>query len=158
MKARFALVAGAATLAALPALAQTTIPISSATNMTVGGLIAMGMKNSEISNGNAPATINGVANPNYNRVIGSETGVYDNTSRLWFTSTSKVADGWSVFMRIESRIPMNVRPGDALLQNAGGPAGGLAVNDASGWGDGDTWAGVGTPCCLLYTSPSPRDS
>ncbi len=140
MKIRFAVVAAATALTALPVWGQTTVGVSSSTNITIGGLIAMGVKSSEISQGNAAAA----------RVMGSEIGVYDNTSRLWFTSTSKIADGWSVFMRIESRMPMNVRPGDALLQNAGGVPTGIAVNDASGWADGDTWAGIGTPYGNFY--------
>jgi len=148
MKIRFAVVAAATALAALPAWAQTTVGVSSSTNITIGGLIAMGVKNSEISQGNAPAA----------RVTAGETGVYDNTSRLWVTSSSKIADGWNVFMRIESRMPMNVRPGDALLQStagnktvyAGGAAAGLAVYDASGWADGDSWAGIGTPYGNFY--------
>jgi Gram-negative porin len=140
MKIRFAVVAAASALAALPMWAQTTVSVSSSTNITIGGLIAMGVKNAEISQGNASAA----------RVTANETGVYDNTSRLWFTSTSKIADGWNVFMRIESRMPMNVRPGDALLQNVGGVPAGIAVNDASGWADGDSWAGIGTPYGNFY--------
>jgi len=140
MKIRFAVVAATAALAALPSFAQTTVGVSSSTNITIGGLIAMGVKNAEISQGNAPTA----------RVTANETGVYDNTSRLWFTSTSKITDGYTVFMRIESRMPMNVRPGDALLQNAGGPPAGLPVNAASGWADGDSWAGIGTPYGNFY--------
>ena len=170
MKIRFAVVAAATALTALPALAQTTVGVSSSTNITIGGLIAMGVKNSEISQGNA-ATARPTAN---------ETGVYDNTSRFVISSTSKIADGWTVFARIESRMPMNVRPGDALLSTPGvavgaGTASGtgvgttnlttgvttvtgitattstnLATNGATGWADGDTWAGIGTPWGNFY--------
>ena len=140
MKIRFAVVAATAALAALPSFAQTTVGVSSSTNITIGGLIAMGMKGAAISQGNAPT----------GRTTANEIGVYDNTSRLWFTSSSKITDGYTVFMRIESRMPMNVRPGDALLQNAGGPPAGLPVNAASGWADGDSWAGIGTPYGNFY--------
>jgi len=50
-----------------------------------------------------------------------------------------------VIFRVESRFTPNVRPGAALLPSVGGPAAGLAVNDASGWADGDTWGGVSSP-------------
>ncbi|NTW85218.1 MAG: porin [Holophagaceae bacterium] len=151
MKIRFAVVAAAAALAALPAWAQTTVGVSSSTNITIGGLIAMGVKNSEISQGNAAAA----------RVTANETGVYDNTSRLWFTSSSKITDGWTVFMRIESRMPMNVRPGDALVAGTAVGTGAanlttgavgvnLATNGATGWADGDSWAGIGTPYGNFY--------
>ena len=46
MKIRFAVVAATAALAALPSFAQTTVGVSSSTNITIGGLIAMGLKNS----------------------------------------------------------------------------------------------------------------
>ncbi len=149
MKIRFAVVAATAALAALPSFAQTTVGVSSSTNITIGGLIAMGLKNSEISQGNA-ATARPTAN---------ETGVYDNTSRFVISSTSKITDGWTVFMRIESRMPMNVRPGDALLSTPGTVVGNtnlsgtgvnLATNGATGWADGDTWAGIGTPYGNFY--------
>ena len=149
MKIRFAVVAATAALAALPSFAQTTVGVSSSTNITIGGLIAMGLKNSEISQGNA-ATARPTAN---------ETGVYDNTSRFVISSTSKITDGWTVFMRIESRMPMNVRPGDALLSTPGTAVGNtnlagtgvnLATNGATGWADGDTWAGIGTPYGNFY--------
>lgn len=151
MKIRFAVVAAATALATLPALAQTTVGVSSSTNITIGGLIAMGVKNAEISQGNAATA----------RVTANEIGVYDNTSRLWFTSSSKIADGWTVFMRIESRMPMNVRPGDPLVAGTavgtgttnlttGATAVNLATNGASGWADGDSWAGIGTPYGNFY--------
>ena len=153
MNIRFAVVAATVALAALPALAQTTVGVSSSTNITIGGLIAMGVKNSEISQGNA-ATARPTAN---------ETGVYDNTSRFVISSTSKITDGYTVFMRIESRMPMNVRPGDALLSTPGVAVGAgannpatnavavnLATNGATGWADGDTWAGIGTPYGNFY--------
>ena len=134
MNIRFAVVAAASALVALPSYAQ-GIPVTGATNITISGLLAVGVKNSDISQGNAATA----------RTTSNETGVYDNTSRLIIASTSEITKGWNVIFRMESRFTPNVRPGDALLQNAGGPAGGLAVNDASGFADGDTWGGVSSP-------------
>ena len=134
MNIRFAVVAAASALVALPSFAQ-GIPVTGATNITISGLLAVGVKNSDISQGNAATA----------RTTSNETGVYDNTSRLIIASTSEITKGWNVIFRMESRFTPNVRPGDALLQNAGGPAGGLAVNDASGFADGDTWGGVSSP-------------
>ena len=140
MKIYLALVAAAT---AVVAQAQTPIQVTGATNITISGLLSVGVKNSEISQGNAAAA----------RVMGSETHVDDNTSRLIIASTSKITDGWNVIFRMESRFTPNVRPGDALLPAsagtntvyAGGAAAGLAVNDATGFADGDTWGGVSSP-------------
>jgi hypothetical protein len=134
MKIRFAVVAAASALTALPSWGQ-GIAVTGNTNITISGLLAVGVKNSEFDQGNAPAL----------RTAGSETGVYDNTSRLIIASTSKITEGWNVIFRVESRFTPNVRPGAALLPAVGGPAANLAVNDASGWADGDTWGGVSSP-------------
>ena len=134
MNIRFAVVAAASALVALPSWGQ-GIPVTGATNITISGLLSVGVKNSEISQGSAAA----------GRTMGSETHVDDNTSRLIISSTSKITDGWNVIFRLESRFTPNVRPGDALLQPVGGPPSGYGVNDATGWADGDTWGGVSSP-------------
>ncbi len=154
MKIRFAVVAAASALTALPSWGQANIPVMGNTNITISGLLAPRLGNSEITQGNATdaAWSNRSAMP-------SETGVYDNTSRITFASTSKITDGWNVIFQVESRFMTNVRPGTALLPGnnptvnntttttgaAAGAGSGLAVNDASGWADGDTWAGVSSP-------------
>jgi len=154
MKIRFAVVAAASALTALPSWGQANIPVNGFTNLTISGLLAPRLSNSEISQGNATA-----ANWAPRSAMPSETGVYDNTSRLIVGGNSKITDGWNVIFQVESRFMTNVRPGTNLLPGnyagvnnttpaiggAGGAASGLAVNDASGWADGDTWGGVSSP-------------
>jgi predicted porin len=140
MKIRFAVVAAAVGLVALPSWGQ-GIAVTGATNITISGLLAVGVKNQDLSQGNAAAA----------RTTSNETGVYDNTSRLIIASTSKITEGWNVIFRVESRFTPNVRPGASLLPALGATNGNgaasanLAVNDASGWADGDTWGGVSSP-------------
>jgi len=137
MNIRFAVVAATSALAALPSYGQ-GIPVTGATNITISGLLSVGVKNSEISQGNAAAA----------RTMGSETHVDDNTSRLIISSSSKITEGWNVIFRLESRFTPNVRPGDPLLPAAGAatlPNATLAVGNATGWADGDTWGGISSP-------------
>ena len=137
MNIRFAVVAAASAMVALPSWGQ-GIPVTGATNITISGLLSVGVKNSEISQGNAAAA----------RTMGSETHVDDNTSRLIIASTSKITEGWNMMFRIESRFTPNVRPGDTLLPAYGAaalPNGTLNVAGATGWADGDTWGGVSSP-------------
>lgn len=121
MKIRFAVVAAASALVALPSWGQ-GIAVGGATNITIGGLLAVGVKNSEITQGNAAI----------DRMVPSETRVDDNTSRLIISSTSKITEGWNVIFRVESRFNADIRP---VYQAA-------AYN---GWADGDTWGGVSSP-------------
>lgn len=139
MKIRFAVVAAASALTALPSWGQ-GIAVTGATNITISGLLSVGLKNSEITQGNATA-----ANWTPRSAMPSETHLDDNTSRLIIASTSKITEGWNVIFRVESRFTPNVRPGAALLPNSPVATGGLAVNDATGWADGDTWGGVSSP-------------
>jgi predicted porin len=135
MKIRFAVVAAASALVALPSWGQ-GIPVTGNTNITISGLLAVGVKNQDISQGNAATA----------RVTSNETGVYDNTSRLIIASTSKITEGWNVIFRVESRFTPNVRPGTVLLPATGGaPPAQLPVAGATGWADGDTWGGVSSP-------------
>jgi predicted porin len=142
MNIKFVLVAAASALTALPSWGQANIPVMGNTNITVSGLLTERLANSDISQGNAAT----------GRIMPTETGVYDNTSRLIVASTSKITEGWNVIFRVESRFMANVRPGTALLpglypttNGVVGTQAGLAVNDASGWADGDTWGGVSSP-------------
>jgi len=121
MKIRFALVAAASALAALPSWGQ-GIQVTGATNITISGLLAAGFKNSEITQGNAAA----------DRHVASETRVDDNTSRLILASTSKITEGWNVIFRIESRFNSDIRP---VYQ----------ASAYNGWAVGDTWGGVSSP-------------
>ncbi len=139
MNIRFAVVAAASAVVALPSWGQ-GIPVTGATNITISGLLSVGVKNSVISQGSAADAAWAPRS-----AMPSETHVDDNTSRLIIASTSKITEGWNVIFRLESRFTPNVRPGAALLPAGPGAPTGLAVNDATGFADGDTWGGVSSP-------------
>jgi hypothetical protein len=136
MKIRFAVVAAASALVALPSYGQ-GIQVTAGTNVTISGLLAVGVKNSEISQGKA--TDANWANRN---ALPSETHVDDNTSRLIIASTSKITEGWNVIFRLESRFTADTRPGDNATVGLGVTT---PVANASGWADGDTWGGISSP-------------
>jgi hypothetical protein len=163
------LLTAASVMAAMPAMAQ--IPVTASTNISISGLLAVGLKSSQVDQGNALT----------NRALAPELGVYDNTSRLIFTSTSEIQPGWNVIFRLENRFTANARPGDALLpavgsttsttvvtgvKTTGNPvtavtpttgtvtAYNLTVSQATGWADGDTWGGISTPYGNLYAGKS----
>ncbi len=121
MNIRFAVVAAASALVALPSYGQ-GLQVGAATNITIGGLLAVGVKNSEITQGNAAT----------DRKVAAETRVDDNTSRLVISSTSKITEGWNVIFRIESRFNSDIRP---VYQ----------ASAYNGWADGDTWGGISSP-------------
>lgn len=142
------------TIAAAASMLATTLPaqvaplqVTANTNITISGLLSVGIKDSQISQGNAAT----------NRQLPSEYHVDDNTSRLIISSVSKITDGWNVIFRMESRFTANVRPGDPLLPSFPGQGAaptGLAVNDASGFADGDTWGGVSSPYGTIVVGKS----
>jgi predicted porin len=136
MKIRFAVVAATSAFAALPGYGQ-GIQVTAGTNVTISGLLAVGVKNSQLGKGNSTdaAWANRSALP-------SETHVDDNTSRLIISSTSKITDGWNVIFRVESRFTADTRPGDNATQGLGLT---VPVANASGWADGDTFGGVSSP-------------
>ena len=139
MNIRFAVVAAASAMVALPSWGQ-GIPVTGATNITISGLLSVGVKNSQISQGDSSA-----AQWAGRSAMPSETHVDDNTSRLIIASTSKITEGWNVIFRLENRFTPNTRPGDALLPAGAAPPAGFAVAGATGWADGDTWGGVSSP-------------
>ena len=129
MKVRFTILAAAAAVAVAatpPAWAQ-GFQVGSATNVSISGLLAVGLKNSEVSNTARPG-------------ISSETRLDDNTSRVIISSTSKIADGWNVIFRIDSRFQADVRPIDPAI-----PGTTIYSGNITGWADGDTWGGVSSP-------------
>jgi hypothetical protein len=154
------LLTAASVMAAMPAMAQ--IPVTASTNLTISGLLAVGVKSSQVSQGNAAA----------DRGLAPELGVYDNTSRLIIASTSEIQPGWNVIFRLENRFTANARPGDVLLPTQGATtttktgtsnttgaatsvsAYNLTVSQATGWADGDTWGGISTPYGNLYAGKS----
>src|SRR5664280_2060699 len=107
--------------------------VGSFTNVSIAGLLAVGLKESEVTNTSRPG-------------MNSETRLDDNTSRLIITSTSKIANGWNVIFRIESRFQADVRPVDPAYNNNNliGTAT-YHTGDVTGWADGDTWGGISTP-------------
>lgn len=134
MNIRFAVVAAAAALA-VPGLAQ-GLQVGAGTNITISGLLAVGVKNSQVSNSKRPG-------------LASEWRGDDNTSRLIIASTSKIAEGWNVVFRIESRFQADVRPIAPLV-----PGSTIYTGNATGWADGDTWGGVSSPYGTLVYGKS----
>jgi len=133
MNVKLAIIAASVVATTLPA--QTPIAVTGGTNISISGLLSVGVKNSSISQGNAAV----------GRNTATETHVDDNTSRLIISANQKITDGWMVLFRLENRFTPNARPGDALLQPLGGPPAGYSVSDATGWADGDTFGGVSSP-------------
>ncbi|HTS01330.1 MAG TPA: porin, partial [Thermoanaerobaculia bacterium] len=149
----FAIAAAVAVAAGVPARAQTPAAaapaptpapayapapalgfyVGSFTNVSISGLLAVGLKESEVTNTSRPG-------------MSSETRLDDNTSRLIIASTSKIANGWNVIFRIESRFQADVRPVDPAYNNNNliGTAT-YHTGDVTGWADGDTWGGISSP-------------
>jgi hypothetical protein len=153
MNVQLALVAAATALVtAVPAQAQQAatqapppviapIQVGVGTNITISGLLAVGLKQSEITQGSAATARPGTS---------AEYRLDDNTSRLVIGSTSRIKDGWNVIFRIESRFQADVRPSVPLTPAYGftGAAGGTQYNPTganTGWADGDTWGGISSP-------------
>ncbi len=126
MKIRFAVVAAASAFATLPSWGQ-GFQVGSATNVTIGGLLAVGVKQSEVTNTARPG-------------MGAELRLDDNTSRVIISSSSKITDGWNVIFRLESRFQADVRPVDPAF-----PGTTLYSGNITGWADGDTWGGISSP-------------
>ncbi|MDR3671630.1 MAG: porin [Holophaga sp.] len=127
MKISFAIVA-AATVVATTLPAQTAINVTGATDITISGLLAVGAKDSQITNTRAAHT-----------GAKAEQRLDDNTSRLVISSTSKITDGWRVIFRVESRFQADVRPSTPIAP------GGAGTGNYAGWADGDTWGGIASP-------------
>ena len=124
MRIRFAVVAAAAAITALPTQAA-DFQVGTGTTFSISGFLALGLKNATVDNSSRPG-------------LKSETRIDDNTSRIAFNGSSKIADGWNAVFSINSRFTTDVRPGDAVLA-------GVPVANASGWADDDTWAGISSP-------------
>jgi predicted porin len=127
MKVRTAVLATALAVASTPAALGQGFQVGSATNISVSGLLAVGLKESQVTNTNRPG-------------MNMETRLDDNTSRLIISSTSKITDGWNVIFRIESRFQPDVRPIDPAI-----PGTTIYSGNVTGWADGDTWGGVSSP-------------
>ena len=130
MKKRIAIIAAAVALAVptLPATGQGVgLQVGSFTNLNISGLLAVGLKASEVTNTSRPG-------------MGTETRLDDNTSRLIISSNSKIADGWNVIFRLENRFQADVRPIDPAI-----PGTTIYSGNITGWADGDTWGGISSP-------------
>jgi predicted porin len=122
-----ALIAAAAITTILPA--DTTIKVGSITDITLSGLLAVGIKSSALTD---VAPIPG-------RVPKRELRVDDNTSRFDISGGTSFAPGYKVIFQFESRFAADTRPGATAY-----PGYGNGFN-ITGLGDGETWAGISTP-------------
>ncbi|MBI4913352.1 MAG: hypothetical protein HY823_11480 [Acidobacteria bacterium] len=130
MKVRHSLVATAAALAStLPALGA-DFNVGTDTRFSISGFMAIGLKQASVQSVSS-ARANGVG-PN------SELRLDDNTSRIFFSGSTKIAEGWNAVFQIGSRFLADVRPGDSGV-------GTVPVANISGWADDDTWAGIAGP-------------
>lgn len=123
-----------AAASAFPAAGQGLgFQVGSFTQVTLTGLLAVGLKESQVTNSSRPG-------------LSSETRLDDNTSRLIIGSTSKICDGYNVVFRIESRFQADVRPVDPAYNNSAliGTQS-LYSGNITGWADGDTFGGISTP-------------
>jgi len=131
MNVKFAIVAATTMAAAILPAQVPNIPVTANTNITISGLIAVGVKNSDITNTQRPG-------------MTSETYLCDNTSRLYINSNSKIADGWAVIAQVGSRFEVNNGPGTNLVPNLN--ATGFTTGAYyGGWAEDDTWGGVASP-------------
>jgi hypothetical protein len=107
--------------------------VGSFTNVTINGLLAVGLKESQVTNTSRPG-------------LNTETRLDDNTSRVIISSTSAIAKGWNVIFRVESRFQADVRPADPAVGSAV-LVGTQSIHNAdiTGWADGDTWGGISSP-------------
>lgn len=109
--------------------------VGSNTNLSISGLLAVGLKNGEVTN--------------TSRAVQSETRVDDNTSRLIFSGNTAIADGMKVIFRIESRYTNDTRPSTPLA-----PGSSTTVGTGTGWADGDTWGGISGAFGSVYFGKS----
>lgn len=124
MKIRFALVAALAAATTLPAA---DLQVAAGTTFSISGFLAVGTKYATVQNTVRPGLVD-------------EVRVDDNTSRIFFSGSSKIADGYNAVFQIGSRFTTDVRPGDTILNGNT-----LTVSQGTGWADDDTWAGIATP-------------
>ena len=143
-KTQLLLVAAAMTLVSpLPVLAA-DFQVGDKTTLTVGGLLAVGVKDSEITNIVAADT----------RSPKNEISVLDNTSRVIFAGNSEIIPGWKAIFYIESRFTTNVSPIDPLLPGLPASMSQYTAGNMTGWANGTTWGGVQGPMGKLYFGKS----
>ncbi len=129
MNKQMIVIAVASAMASPLAVQAADFQVGAATNVNISGLLAVGAKNSKVTNSN--------------RNVAAENRLDDNTSRLIISSSSEIGSGWRVIFRMESRFQADVRPGTTLGPGPGYNA--LSTGQATGWADGDTWGGIAGP-------------
>lgn len=100
--------------------------VGASTNLSISGLVAVGLKEGEVTD--------------TTRAVKQETRVDDNTSRLIFSGNTDLGNGLKAIFRIESRYTNDTRPSTPLS-----PGSTTTVGTGTGWADGDTWGGISTP-------------
>lgn len=126
MKKQLLVVAAASAFASTLPVQAADFQVGSGTTLTLSGLIAVGVKGTEVTDTALPKK--------------QEMRVDDNTSRFIIAGNSEIAPGYKVIFRCESRFTVDTRPGAALA-----PGSTLTVANATGLADGDTWGGIATP-------------
>ncbi|MBK9796886.1 MAG: porin [Holophagaceae bacterium] len=124
MNIRFAVVAAASALVALPSWGA-DLQVAPGTTFSISGFFGIGLKQSSLSN-------------TVRAGVKDEIRLDDNTSRIFFSGSSKIADGYNVVFQVGSRFTTDVRPTDSGV-------GTIPAGQITGWADDDTWAGVATP-------------
>jgi predicted porin len=130
-----ALIVASAFATILPA--QTAFQVGGSTELVLSGLLAVGVKSSQITNVTLPG-----------RTPQRELRVDDDTSRLTVSGSTLITEGYKVIFRVESRFTTDTRPGATAYPGA------LNVFNIAGWADGDTWGGVSTPIGSLVAGKS----
>ena len=129
------LVAGTALVSSLPSWGA-DFPVGQNSSLSVGGLFAVGLKDSQVTN----------VQPGDTRKPTAEIGVIDNTSRVIIAGYSEFAPGWKAIFNVESRFTTNVSPIDPLMPGLPpAMAQQYSAGNMTGWANGETWAGFSTP-------------
>ncbi|MES2259999.1 MAG: porin [Pseudomonadota bacterium] len=131
------IIATAVALAAAAPLAAQAVDfaVGSSTNLSINGLFAVGLKNGEVSN--------------TTRAVKNEIRIDDNTSRLIFSGNTDLGQGIKAIFRVESRFTTDTRPSTPLI-----PGSASNVASATGWADGDTYAGIAGSFGSIYFGKS----
>lgn len=98
--------------------------VGASTNLSISGLVAVGLKEGEVTN--------------TTRDVRQETRVDDNTSRIIFSGNTELSDGLKAIFRIETRYTNDTRPSTPLVPGSTTSW----VGTGTGWADGDTWGGI----------------
>jgi len=127
MRIRFAVVAAATAFAVTLPTQAADFQVAPGTSFSISGFFGLGLKSASIGSSNRAG-------------LSNELRIDDNTSRIFFSGTTKITDGWTVVYQVGSRFTTDVRPGDVVVAGTTVP-----VANATGWADDDTWAGISSP-------------